>query len=228
MAVRKMTGRKYRSHSSRAASPIRSSRASLHPGSSSPRLHRVKGKEFQRRLTCPHCKPPIRSARSALPGPIRRRRSGKSSRSWSSVCRPPSRCRYIDALRHLCTRRQRELEGSAVICIIRVRQVAAVRRYDGPANRKPMPIPSGLVVKNASNRRSAFGIKSDPESRTTIATVSGASRHSDRTVRTRGRPVIEVMASTALMIKFKSTCCNCTRSPNTFGKSTANAVCNST
>src|ERR1041385_782646 len=81
----------------------------------------------------------------------------------------------------------------------------------------PMPMPSGLVVKNASNTLSSFaGSSPSPESLT--ATITFSSSSLELTNNSRAPLLLFAIASIPLTIKFSITCCNCTRSPRTKGK----------
>ena len=72
----------------------------------------------------------------------------------------------------------------------------------------PIPIPVGLVVKNASNIRSIFwGFRPVPESRTATRTPP-FSNFCEDSLNSRGLPVTDAIASLPFMIKFNITCCN--------------------
>src|SRR5258708_22079547 len=76
----------------------------------------------------------------------------------------------------------------------------------------------GLVVWNASNSRSrAAGASPGPESRTATRTPP-VSALPVLISSSRGPSMSPLMASTALMIKFSTTCWSCTRSPSMSGK----------
>ena len=86
----------------------------------------------------------------------------------------------------------------------------------------PMPIPSVLVVKNASKRR-VLRIQSD-------AGIGHTDQELLRIVPLRfdqqlSRPSLtELMASMPFIIRLRITCCNWTRSPRTDGRLTAKSV----
>jgi hypothetical protein len=66
-----------------------------------------------------------------------------------------------------------------------------------------------------------------PESRTEMSTPP-ASVRSVLTSSSRGPSLVPVIASIALMIKFRTTCCSSTRSPETGGKVSTSFVCTET
>ena len=77
----------------------------------------------------------------------------------------------------------------------------------------PMPMPLGLVVKEGSKMRSAVA-GSSPAPLSVIATlISPGPMVSYVIASTFGWPLTAPIASTPFMIRFKSTCCSCTRSP---------------
>src|ERR1043165_9065714 len=83
----------------------------------------------------------------------------------------------------------------------------------------PIPMPSGFVVKNASNTLSSLaGSSPSPESLTATTTFSSSSAF-ELTNNSRAPSLLFAIASNPLTIKFRITCCNCTRSPRTSGKS---------
>ncbi len=87
-----------------------------------------------------------------------------------------------------------------------------------------MPRPPGLVVWKASKIRSTFnGSKPIPESRTATRISSPSPR---RVVITRSRAGSSTVAiaSMAFRIRFTTTCCSCTLSPITGGRSAASSV----
>src|SRR6266404_1891028 len=89
--------------------------------------------------------------------------------------------------------------------------------------RSPMPVPLGLVVKNALKIWSACcGGSPTPVSLTEISSCSSSPR-SDLMIRSR-IPSTSFIASMLFIMRFISTCCSCTRSPRTWGRSSANSV----
>jgi hypothetical protein len=71
------------------------------------------------------------------------------------------------------------------------------------------------------------GVSRGPESRTEMSTPP-ASVRSVLTSSSRGPSLVPVIASIALMIKFRTTCCSSTRSPETGGKVSTSFVCTET
>jgi hypothetical protein len=87
----------------------------------------------------------------------------------------------------------------------------------------PIPVPCGLVVKNASKIWSApFTGRPTPVS-LTDTTKSPFSPFCDLAASSRV-PFTYFIASMLFTIRFIITCCNCTRSPTTCCRSAANSV----
>ena len=88
---------------------------------------------------------------------------------------------------------------------------------------KPMPMPLDLVVNNGLKMRSTiFGSIPFPVSATEVSTPSG-SWTADLIRKIRGH-FFSAMASIALVIRFTSTCCSCTRSAFTKGRCSSNST----
>ena len=91
-----------------------------------------------------------------------------------------------------------------------------------------MPVPSGFVVKKGWNMRSATaGSNPVPVSLTATSTLLPGSASVEETDSSLVRSV-PLMASTPFIIRFRSTCCNCTRSPRTSRSSEPSSVRNTT
>src|SRR5437588_839038 len=89
--------------------------------------------------------------------------------------------------------------------------------------RRPMPVPWGLVVKNALKIWSACcGGRPTPVSLTDTI-ISAVSVVCDLTANSR-TPSTSFIASIPLIIRFINTCCSSTRSPMTRGRTEASSV----
>src|SRR6266478_3729843 len=88
--------------------------------------------------------------------------------------------------------------------------------------RSPMPVPWDLVVKNALKICSTCSAgRPTPESLTDTKTCSFSV--CDLTASSRA-PSTSFIASMPLIMRFISTCCNCTRSPKMLGRSEASSA----
>src|SRR5438128_2128661 len=88
----------------------------------------------------------------------------------------------------------------------------------------PMPIPPGLVVKNASNRRGIWS-GSNPTPASCTATRTESDEYScDRIISSRGRSLTPSLASMPFISRLRMTCCNWTLSPSIGGSAGASSV----
>src|SRR5216684_3853860 len=87
----------------------------------------------------------------------------------------------------------------------------------------PIPVPCDLVVKNAWKIWSACCIGRPTPVSLTVTRTCAFSPRCDLIASSRG-PSTFFIASMPLSMRFISTCCNCTRSPMTWGRSAASSV----
>src|SRR3989442_7497530 len=89
--------------------------------------------------------------------------------------------------------------------------------------RSPMPVPWGLVVKKALKICAACCRGSPTPLSVTDTATSSFSVRNDLIASSRV-PSASFIASMLFMMRFIRTCCNCTRSPMTCGRSAASSV----
>src|SRR5467141_3170409 len=82
----------------------------------------------------------------------------------------------------------------------------------------PIPIPPDLVVKKALNSRSAFSAEIPTPESVTVTSTRSVSSCCDRITRSRGRSVIDCIASMPFITRLMITCCSWTRSPRIMGR----------
>jgi hypothetical protein len=124
-------------------------------------------------------------------------------------------------------RQQCEQKDSTPGCVRRGPYSSVVSLDDRAADRWPHAHAFGLARVNASKRWSKLsGVSPGPESCTATSTLSNAS--AALVISSSRDPSTPLIASTALMIKFSSTCCSWTRSPRMGGRSCASWSCNAT
>jgi len=87
----------------------------------------------------------------------------------------------------------------------------------------PMPIPWGFVVKKAWKIWSAC-CEGSPTPESLTHTISCSFPVRCDLIASSRVPFTSFIASMLFMIRFIMTCCNCTRSPLTCGRSAANSI----